>query len=505
MKEGRRNPVSYLYLKPYYFHYIGRSTRRLPLKTKFRESEIYEKFVREKEGIPCTEYGHTQPTAAQTYKASSKYNKVNKIMDPKAIPFIKQCLMNEWYSYVRDSRFLSLEESLALQKAKTSNGWPYNIVYPNARSFMLDPNMIAWVMIRADDKCKEVYYPDASSENPKDERLPIDKLKEGRIRAINGMNQVNKIHGTMSCWDFNDKFNNAAVVTSSFCGGVKFYGMWDYMSRQLLKHPMILEADGSQWDSTLGIDIFSLILWFRLESMSEECNTNANRNFLKNYYMEMFYCYFVNVEAEIFTKTIGNMSGQINTIVDNTLALFIMTSYCYWRAVPDATYKQYKRTWTLFLNGDDNISSMTEELYAVLGPEKLAAFANEIGPVLEIQVNETLKCREALLERTFLSQRFLLDDYGIWLPAPTLQRCIASLQLVKEDTPVRLLLTACACRINGWADRQIRHYVNTVIEWLLQTYDKVLRGDMEWMDAKRSIITDKRLSELYYGMYRVHV
>ncbi|AXL95770.1 polyprotein [Passiflora edulis symptomless virus] len=126
-----------------------------------------------------------------------------------------------------------------------------------------------------------------------------------------------------------DNFNNTfyanhlrgpwTVGINKFCKG------WDRLAKSFNHDWVFLDADGSQFDSSLSPVLFQMVCELRHQFMESD---DFAAGLLENLYTQIVYTPISTIDGLVVKKFKGNNSGQPSTVVDNTLILIFVIEYC---------------------------------------------------------------------------------------------------------------------------------------------------------------------------------
>jgi len=226
-------------------------------------------------------------------------------------------------------------------------------------------------------------------------------------------------------------------------------------------------------------------------------------------YDQVINSYLVLEDGTIVMKEGGMPSGCGNTIVDNTMILYIFLVVAYIllcrRNGFEPDYFEYISNVLSYLGGDDSIIAVTESyvqwynhitISEVLKPYGLdITYDNGICPIQDLD---------------FFSQKFRLVE-GCYLPIANVEKLLSNLFYEERSYhPLNTLLKALAIRIETWPDVVIRRSIQNFISyWLVNhiTQDMALdMGDsmsphvLTYRDVMQAYLSDRQLRHLYTGV-----
>lgn len=527
---GETDPRALDYVDPESLAYVGKFARQPRFESKFKDStywkhRIYQHEInlerdphneRYKQNLRFarnTFYEAANINPAAMYKATSKLCKYDRHIDVATLEILLEWGIKHFKAFLAGSRRISLWESYKNWKKNKSHGFPVQDVFPGEalieQQWFWDHLEKVYQRFAKADPDGHEFIQQMMTEGLKDEKLNLIRTHLNKIRVFCGSEVFLKIVQGTVVNDFNEKLCSAAGFTWSFCGGNHFYGGWHHLATQLLRHPNLMEFDGSQWDSTLITAFFVLVVLLRWEMFAPEDRNEETWNLLINSYRNVVFTPYVNTYGEVFFQGMGNPSGQNSTITDNTLINFFLMCYCWLKLSPQPDYLTMMVNVFMALCGDDNVMSASDWAIKFFHPDAISAVAFSVGPKLNFAIpkiirtpkHNNLKC--GLLARTFLSKNFVRDGNGFWLPLPTREKLAATYNVVKYDNDAHELTMLTAAQLLGWPDEDLRIFLEDEIRLLLR------RGGagctpQEWEQAKATHLTSVELSRLYYGFDAPH-
>jgi hypothetical protein len=299
----------------------------------------------------------------------------------------------------------------------------------------------------------------------KTELLPQEKLEEDNVRSITGPDIAYHFSYCRMVQDFNHRMYEIPLRTSSAMGFNKFYGGLGTLAEKINKHPFKEEADMSKYDARQARWVRHLCMEFRWRMLRQEDRTPENRQRLEYYYKQSIDSYLVTTTGYVLFVDHGMMSGDPNTTVDNTLIHFIVMAYSYMMTVSN-DYGHFKSNVETAHYGDDELTSMSEEVVDRFNAEARAPYYEECG--VHFKVQETVKS-ENLEGLTFLGTRLFKTQDGHWVGEPTEPRkTVASvLKPPKKQSPGQTLVRACALLVEAYWNVPVRNIIHGFVKELV--------------------------------------
>ncbi|ARS65734.1 polyprotein [Longan witches broom-associated virus] len=158
----------------------------------------------------------------------------------------------------------------------------------------------------------------------KAELRPIEKVIEGKTRVYTSA-PIDCLFGAKTLVDsFNHAFYSAHLQ-GPWTVGINPYNLgWERLYKKLDGHEAYIDADGSQYDSSLTPFVFNFVVKLRLEFMEDD---DFAKTCLENLYTQIIHTPIVTIDGLVVQKHKGNNSGQPSTVVDNTLILIMAMEY----------------------------------------------------------------------------------------------------------------------------------------------------------------------------------
>lgn len=451
------------------------------------------------------------------YKSVAKYDRPQPRFRNAGFKMACEWLRTHFAPYVMGTRVLSQEETLKQMEMATAAGYPWNLVFHSKREMIeagcSDVLEWYWNLISTTPyqvpkplRIPQRYHPFWLN-TEKAELRELKKLIENRNRTYTAIAIELGVAANRMCLDFNEQFYNARE-TCSFVGRSKFYQGWNVLYMRLSKFPEGYEFDVKEFDSSA----FSIALYdqmeFRWECMLEQ--TKENRMRLTNIYGEIVNSVIVlegeentNV-AEVVLKNTGNPSGQVNTIVDNTMFLYRIFAYCWLCSAPSEFlalgYAGFRDHVEAALNGDDNTMTVSPLVTSFFNSDSIIKYALELGIIITTP-NMALR---PYLELSFLSQNAveLITKYGKWiLPAPDYDKVLCSLTYGSDEGDIRWhLLRALALLMDSWANVRLRAVLKLYIKTLIRRNRDTLMGTINGVPMSE-IFAMIKSDDWYFALY----
>lgn len=346
--------------------------------------------------------------------------------------------------FLRNTRPIPLAEAVALQTLSTSPGPLYRKYYED-KGKMIDDDKGLLAIIKFSDLMKEVGGCDTYWGGClKDELRPKFKVDANKTRLFTSCSAPMCVATAEVCHDFNRRFFDSCLQTSSCVGVSKFNGGFDRMYSKLSKFSHGDEWDGTNFDGSLFKNMFWEIAQFRCECFQD----NVDFKYLVqlcNIYDNIIQSRIILSDGLCVEKQSGNPSGSFNTIVDNTLANFLIFAYLWVRL--GRNYDSFCESVSLLLVGDDNTFTISDDAIKGISRNQCLTIIAELGFVYSSPHNDFLPYPKL----SFLSHS-VFNDCGMWLPRLQDAKlwCSAYHSSSRNRSLGFKLLRLCALRIEGF-------------------------------------------------------
>jgi len=465
--------AKYAVLYDHGFTPVGFSQRSTGYRNKQHFDPHFHKFLQLNNLPPPTAHLYAHANEKAELPSLQKYAKpCPGSVDMEALQLASNWLHKHFFPIMCNSVEMTHDEAWTLLDKTASAGYPWSLKYPTKNAFyaaggssILDA---FWEKLEEGDAWSPIW-----TDAVKAEIRPIDKVLNNKLRTFCA-SPVEHVHAcARACGDMNAKFYNFANRHQkgfwSCVGMSKFYRGWNSLANRLLRDGFNLgiSLDVSEYDSSVNVFIFNIIRLFR-----QRCNP-SNANKITTLYREIINTLMILCDGTLMRKSTGNPSGSENTVVDNTLGLYLLLSYCF--------IVQYKRrfgsypTYSLFtqnveaaLYGDDNTFTASTWFWSWFDLKEMRSDALSLGFKLTADNDDFVP--KPLSELTFLSQRFHFETHlSIWVPVPSKSRIISSMLYGSAQRDMRFsLLRASALLIEGYFNVAVRAILQNFINFILQ-------------------------------------
>lgn len=486
-----------------FFENVGFCNRFPRYKNKRGPDPQVKVYIDKKNLQIKPEWNLPAPNQAAAYKSLAKYGKAEVLMSEEDIGDLNHAW--EWMSrqfspYMQNSRILSLEEAIQRLDMSTSSGCPFNQLYTTKRElFDSDPTITEWLEKDWDVLASDPNWTTIFSSSLKEELRPELKIQENSLRTFAAGATDATVHGTRLFANMNEKMYDSHLKTASAIGMTPLKGNWDRLFKKLNVFKKGYALDESQYDSSLR----SFLMWgcgkFRWECLREEDKTLENLRRIRTYYRNLVNTLLLTPEGILLLKKLGNPSGSVNTVSDNTLILYWIMAFAWIqksKGTDMCNYKSFEDHTAKALLGDDNTWTVSDYAHTFYNGVTVIEVWKKLGITT---TTDSLEPRMAE-ELDFLSAHTVFID-GIAVPLYDRNKLMQSLFYAPQLhlTPETSLQRVTNLMQIGWTDLSYRRFCRQFIEWLLHTYDDVLCEDARWISAKASILTDEQLYTLFTG------
>jgi hypothetical protein len=490
------------YIKDDFFEFVG-SCNRFPMYKNKRGVDPQVKIFLDQENIEIEpSWNLPVPNQDAAYKSLSKYGKSTPLMDPEMVGKLNLAwlwMTRQFYPYMKNARVVSLSEAIQRLDMSTSSGCPFNELYVTKRElFENDPNICEWLeedweLLAVDQNWTTIF-----SSSLKEELRTAEKIAENSIRTFAAGATDATIHGNRLFVDMNEKLYASHLQSASTVGMSPLKGNWDKLYHKLSIFDNGYALDESQYDSSLR----AFLMWgcakFRYQCLRDEDRTPANLARIQTYYRNLVNTLLLTPEGLLILKKLGNPSGSVDTVSDNTLILYWLLAYAWIVNAPEEynNYSAFEDNTAKALLGDDNTWTVSDDAHVFYNA---VSVIESWKPVGIITTTDSLVSRPAD-ELDFLSAHTVfLGDIAV--PLYDRNKLMQSLLFApqKHITPETTLQRVTNLLQIGWTDIPFRKFCNAIIDWLLEEYDHVLKDDARWIMAKAGIKTDDEYYTLFTG------
>jgi len=473
--------------------FVGRNRRALDMNVARFENDAGKTVDREAWGLPV-------PNKEAAYLSLAKYAKDILALSAKSVFALNTAsiwMERQFGPHMSNSRVKDLQEVVDGLDKTTSPGFPWIKKYATKRAMIDDWKEFSSYMSDDWERLRDPLYCAVFGNSLKEEIRPAKKIEENSLRTFTAGPIEMTIHGNRLFEDMNQRFYRSHLKTASVVGFSPLKGGWNELYRKLMKHRNGFALDESQYDSSLRIYLMWACAEFRWKMLRVEDQTQENLDRLKIYYRNLIHTLIITSEGVFVMKQTGNPSGSVNTIVDNTLILYMLLAYAWIMTSSEVmnTYAAFDEELSLALCGDDNTWTVSDDALPFFNARSVIEEWKRIG------VTTTTDCLDPrnVEELDFLSAFTVFID-GIAVPLYKREKLLTSLLYSRSpDEPAFTLLRATGLLRIAWADTQMRGYLRELIEWLIVEYGEVLKYEIDWKAAMSQIPTERDLRDLFLG------
>lgn len=384
------------------FTYLGLVTPA----SGYRESPLFKNVHveswMERECISTGEYSYTRGTRQTVYKGTSKYRFSEPTWNEDAFSKAWQMVTHRWSVVPKSGIADNFEDWIDM---RTSPGYPYSLLYNTKKQALADPVLYTYVQ----DCFANVYCNGLWNVRCKSEPAKKKKLLEDNGRVIVSAPFDVQVAGARLFGPMNNAIYGSARKHQIPCtvGLSKFYRGWHQLYNRLWRSGKFrkgLELDYTNYDGTCTLREFECVMNLRFGLLRANLQTSHMKEAFKRYYTDIVYTKMVLDNGEVVMKHLGNPSGQVNTIVDNSIINEFRWYYT-WCCLVDEEYHNldsFNQHCELLTCGDDSVltgSAWAEENFR---PEAIFQIFERHGWKPKFAVKEWT----VLHELSYCSQNF---------------------------------------------------------------------------------------------------
>jgi len=464
-------------------------------------------FVRkwlEDRGEDMSYYSHYDVTTITREYARAALARYDREMDPftpeiKALYDIAaEWLWLEFGPHMSNSRVISSEAAEAHLNNDKSPGAPWTLVGILSKGdyfeLKCDDYVKYWDLLATPN-----YIRSLCSSSGKEEIRPAEKVHAGKIRSTISMEVGHVKAHTQLCLDQNEMLMATVGKHSSCLGIVMQYGGWDKLNTRMSRFapvPSTMELDGDKFDARYRWYVFQKVRDFRYRCLRADYRTPENYARLCNIYRELCFAPFLDVDGHVYSREVGNPSGQACTTPDNIFKNFMDIVVLWLKIMPASyhNYRDFKRCLELCIVGDDINISVHPDIQHLFNAKKVMEYSHHIDMVYTTPTEEFRHNYEC----EFLGHGFQ-NVMGIYLPVINCVKMRTS--MLKFNTTGEIwetIVRACGLRNETFACVHCRCWFSELIRDLKKEYGR--SDDSQIVDAWKSYKTDAELWSLYTGL-----
>jgi hypothetical protein len=459
-------------------------------------------FIDENHVTIESEWDLPTPNQDAAYKSLAKYGKATVVLKPDEISDLNRAwrwMERQFLPYMGDSKVVSVDEAIERLDMSTSSGCPFNEEFTIKRElFEGDPMIRDWLESDFDRLASDPLWTTIFSSSLKEELRPREKILDNSQRTFTAGAVDATVHGNRLFVDMNEKMYASQLKTASTIGMSPLKGNWDRLFRKLNIFPNGYALDESQYDSSIR----EFLMWgcakFRWNCLAEEYKTPENWNRIRTYYRNLVNTLILTPEGVLLLKKLGNPSGSVNTVSDNTLILYWLLAYAWIRNAPAMlkTYSSFEDHTSKALLGDDNTWTVSDTAHEFYNAHTVIDVWKPLGITT---TTDSMEARPAE-DLDFLSAHTVFIG-NVAVPLYDRNKLMRSLLFAPQlhITPETTLQRVTNLLMVGWVDLPFRRFCRQLIAWLIFKYDDVLCNDPRWIMAKSGIKSDDDLRALFTG------
>lgn len=484
---------------------IGRVPRYYNPKEVNYDDQVVDRYLRSvgEDPLAYSSYAVTNKRAGQSGKALQRYNRPSNLLSPVIEKYYKiagSWLDHEFGIHVKGSEVVSYDAAREWVRDDTSCGMPWTERYATKLDYHLsdDGDFFSkyWDVLHTPD-----YIRSLCSVSEKIELRAAEKVSDGIVRTTICMDVNHVIAQHMMCHDL-----DAALIKTHRHHMIKlgldsFRGGFDDLNRFMTKFgpgANVIELDGKQFDGrTLPVH-FDQIRQFRFRMLAAHHQTQENSDRLRNLYTELVSAPFVDVDGFVYSRGVGNPSGQKCTTSDNSFKNFMDLAVLFMLASGYTEYYQFKCLINACIVGDDLNIEVHPDIHHIFNAAVIQRLMSQINMEYHFASMDFRKNSEC----TFLGHSYrynIIPDVNIGMYLPCIDghkmRC-SLLRFNESQTAEMTIIRACALRTETFPDPRERRWFAQLIEHLLRKYPPSLP---EYASAWKNYKTDHDLWVLFSG------
>lgn len=422
-------------------------------------------------GYLKTEYGISANNSVSEYTSASRYAGIVFEPEARSWRFAKQ-MFREEFGFLDASPIMDMETAVNWLPKQSAPGYPWSLVSGTKGEVLRNEDFRVWYPYWEHDMFYERGRPTFSRIFIKREIVKWVKLLAHMPRTVMATPLEMTLFGYRLFGVMNSKLNINHDISSSltWIGGHKYYRKWNKLALRMLKFPHIFEGDIHKFDSTVAASTLWTIMQLRSEFLTADYRKGC-----ENFYKNIIYSFVVLRLGDVFQKDKGQISGQPNTLVDNSFihVLYLFYVWCNYTCAQSSgnlerTLSSFKQNVELIVMGDDFLMSVSDIAYPYFNDSIISKIMSGLG--VSYTISET-----KLDEASFCGHTFAKED-GLWVPVLPTDRLHAALFLKSDDEPIKkTLLRALSLRIEGWYNHTFRATCETYILYIQTEFDAALR------------------------------
>lgn len=497
--------------------YLGVVFRRPGKAGKTHTNSNFESFMRDR-GTPfIPKHARTRNVYAEGLKSTAKYDREQPQLDESAWALAITFLHHHFGPVFRRGKIKEVDDVLKEMNLHSSPGAPYNLKYQTKEDVLKKEPGIRAVLDDAWEAIGSAFcsYCPIWVSTQKDEVRTKEKVAAGNVRTFTQSPFCFTVLLNRLFLGQNEAFYDGHTTVPdwwSFVGLSKFFGAFDRLHSWLSCGGWLgWSLDETNYDASLFIRALHVVRDFRSECLISSLPVHAAA--LVRLRVERCYDFIINSiivcgadavsTSLVVQKTTGGPSGSGNTVVDNTLVLYLLFAYafiigCRERNIAP-TYELLCENVRAILYGDDNTYTVSLE-FNWFTPAFISKIWTDLGVVTKTPCEDP----QPVEKLEFLSQNFAkVGDK--FLPSPEMDKVLGSLHIgSKRGDLLWHYLRTCALLLDSWGNVQVRVLLNEYLNYLERKEFDLSNHKPVGGISPREILalrqSDSFYRSLYYGL-----
>lgn len=424
-------------------------------------------------------YGMTYNTARGEYNSTSKYGEDLPTMRWRSRKRAT-IMLSDCFAQMERQPILDLDSSILWLEKQTSPGYPWRNVYRTKAEVLGSDYWRAWYVWWERQIFSGMMFISFWRAFIKKEWKKLTAIFSFEPRTILASPIELTVLGNRL---FGCQNSYIAQLGSHFripcwVGSTKYNLNWDRMTRELSRFPNMNDSDAKHFDGNVRKSAFLSIKqvrmsWFKKPALVKKA--------VEYFYVQVCHTILIGWHGDVFSKAHGQPSGQINTLVDNSLIHLLYWFYfwcefvCKNLADLEPTWASFKAHVCIFVQGDDAIYSYSDYVKKFFAAPFLRAAFLKFGVILKHNHDEP----QGFDTLEFCSMGFLKAE-GHYFPTPKRSKMLASIFYIKNmainaNNPRVLLRRLISLRIEIFWDKKLFNILEELILYILKEYDALLR------------------------------
>lgn len=451
---------------------------------------------------------HAQPNIEACYISASKFTKPwVKPRNPEAYEEAWAAMEEFWWPYWHDARVLTLDEIVEhpnITLRGKSAGFPdTNFGYVDKYECATNVDWRAEFQEDWDNLFAKTLF--IVQVNGKKEILPSKKVLENRLRNVFCMPVKHSLAQQRLLADSHRKIQDYSLALWHALGFSPFFRGTHRLVMHFKMHPHGWEFDGDSWESQIHSDSLHRLSGIKFRCLRPEDQTKENRIRLENLYLACGEALIILPDGCVFLKGTkgagGNPSGQVATAHDNTFYMLVVFCFITFLIIGDNDFQIVFANASVAVLGDDLTFTVSDWLNNKAGGNFGKMFAKIAHEELGLMFSSPCWDSRPGEDLGFLAMKFVYDEeHKCFTHRVNRDKMYSNLeQGGRFRTPPEILQRISGMRNVSWADPQIRAELAHLFVVVERMHELQYHDDPEWVTAKKSYVSDAKLSRLYYG------